>query len=109
MLDGFVENTGERGIFLSSYLPKGRGRTDYLGDEWVGLSHESNTGGWVHHRLDWITARCHERGLWIEAISDPALNFRTQQWLGIHKVEPKIEKAENRLKRLLTRIRNRLA
>ena len=108
MLDGFVKHTAGRGTFLTSYLPKARGREDYLGDEWVGFSHESNVGGWVHHSLGWIRARCRERGLYLEEIADPALNFRTQQWLGIHKVEPKIERPPTAWDRLLKKIKKRL-
>ncbi len=63
MLDSFVSDSKDSGIFLASYLPASCDNPDYLGDGWNGTSHESNVPGCIHHKLDWIVAECGLRGL----------------------------------------------
>jgi len=43
-----------RGIFLASNLPPASPEEDYMGESWVGTSHESDTPGVIRHSLDWI-------------------------------------------------------
>jgi hypothetical protein len=63
MLDAFLRDAKDDGVFLTSYLPAGSGRLDYLGDKWNGTSHESDVAGCIYHSLDWIKAECDRRGL----------------------------------------------
>ncbi|HEY3038716.1 MAG TPA: hypothetical protein VGJ66_08260 [Pyrinomonadaceae bacterium] len=63
MLDSFLRDTKNGGVFLTSYLPSGWRRPDYQGDEWHGTSHESDVPGCIYHSLRWIKAECDRRGL----------------------------------------------
>ena len=63
MLDSFLRDAKDGGVFLTSYLPAGWRRPDYKGDRWYGTSHESDTPGCIHHSLGWIKAECDRRGL----------------------------------------------
>jgi hypothetical protein len=63
MLDGFLRDAKEGGVFLTSYLPAGWKRPDYQGDGWHGTSHESDVPGCIYHRRSWIRAECDRRGL----------------------------------------------
>jgi SAM-dependent methyltransferase len=80
MLDSFVLNSVEGAVFLTSYL---RARwpvfPDYMGDEWVGKSHQSSRRGLVFHRLDWIRTECHQRGLRVVELKTERYN--RQVWL----------------------------
>ena len=61
-------------------------KKDYMGTEWVGRSHESDTRGIVHHSLGWIQTECAKRGLIAEEIIEKAYNFGNQTWIRIkHK------------------------
>jgi hypothetical protein len=64
MLDAFLRDSTDHGIFLATYLPAGfwRGR-DYLGETWYGTSHESDLPGCIHHSFTWIKVECERRGL----------------------------------------------
>ena len=81
MLDGFVRNTVETGVFLVSYLPPRTEDEEYWGETWVGTSHESNTPGIVRHSFTWIEAECQARGLRVEEV--PGHAFDSQFWLKI--------------------------
>ena len=83
MLDSFVATRTNNAVFLASLLPVTDERPDYHGDEWVGRSHESDSGGTVAHDPAWIEAACAERGLTV-AESDP--NVLHQHWLAIRAV-----------------------
>lgn len=63
MLDSFLRDAKDGGVFLTSYLPTGWRRPDYQGDKWEGTSHESDTPGCIYHSLRWIKAECDRRGL----------------------------------------------
>lgn len=82
-LDGFVANAGPRGVFLASYLPPATPQEDYVGEEWVGTSHESETPGVIRHSLDWIRAACARRGLQLTTL--PGMDCDSQYWLRIDK------------------------
>lgn len=63
MLDSFLRDAKEDGVFLASYLPAGWRHPDYQGDKWNGTSHESDVPGCIYHSLQWIKAECGRRGL----------------------------------------------
>ena len=85
MLDGFVSTANSGGIFLTSYVKPTKFKKDYMGIEWVGKSHESNTPGIVHHSFDWIQAECEKRGLDAQEINEEAYNFGDQIWIRIKR------------------------
>lgn len=82
-LDGFLANTAPNGVFLASYLPAAGPDDDYLGEGWVGTSHESTTPGVIHHDLDWIEAACRRRGLRPTRL--PGLDCDSQLWLRVER------------------------
>lgn len=63
MLDSFLRDAKDGGVFLTSYLPAGWRRPDYMGDKWNGTSHESEVPGCIYHSLRWINAECDRREL----------------------------------------------
>ena len=82
-LDGFLRNTGDDGVFLASYLPAADLDDDYVGDRWVGTSHESGTPGVICHRLEWIEGACAQRGLTVTPLE--GVDCDSQLWLRIDK------------------------
>ena len=85
MLDQFIDTSSDEAVFLASYESPplfGRG---YLGDDWVGKSHESDEPGIVRHRFRWIRDECNERGLYVREVRDDALNFGQQTWLSVKR------------------------
>jgi SAM-dependent methyltransferase len=82
-LDGFLRNSTPTGVFLASYLPPATAVEDYMGNSWVGTSHESDEPGVIRHSLDWIKGACGQRGLVITAIEgeDPD----SQYWLRVER------------------------
>lgn len=84
MLDGFLANTVENGVFLTSVLPAESAEDDYLGEDWVGTSHLSATPGIVRHSLAWVEGVCARRGLAVEFF--PELDCDSQPWLRIERV-----------------------
>jgi hypothetical protein len=83
MLDSFVRDATAAGTFLTSYLPAQSPADDYLGDRWVGTSHESDTPGVIRHSLAWIRDQCGSSGLEVEEIALPACDGQT--WLRIRR------------------------
>lgn len=84
MLDGFVANSNDGAVFLTSYkdsIPLVR--PDYKGDTWVGESHESKVKGIVRHSFLWIRRQCEDRGLTVVKLKQD--NFRNQKWLRIDR------------------------
>ena len=63
MLNSFLCDAKDSGVFLASYLPAGWPHSDYQGDKWNGTSHESDLPGCIYHSLRWIKAECECRGL----------------------------------------------
>lgn len=82
-LDGFLRNSAPRGVFLVSYLPPTSPDEDYMGETWVGTSHESDKPGVIRHSLDWIRDACARRGL--EPTVLPEMDCDSQFWLRIDK------------------------
>ena len=80
-LDSFVRDAKPGAIFLASYLPPQTPEEDYMGDVWVGTSHESDTPGIVRHSLAWITEQCGRRGLQVEEL--PGMDCDSQMWLRV--------------------------
>jgi hypothetical protein len=83
MLDGFLENTERDGTFLASYLPAANPEEDYLGETWVGTSHESTQAGIVRHSTEWIDKACRQRGLEVAYLEGHA--FDDQLWLRVRR------------------------
>ena len=102
MLDGFVYNTNESAVFLTSYLPARLKKNDYQGNKWVGTSHESDVSGCVRHSPAWIRSECEKRGLTLEKLSRDA--FDEQYWLKITKQKASkssLKKKYNRVKKII--------
>jgi len=83
MLDAFVSTSNSDGIFLTSYIKPTISRKEYMGTEWVGRSHESDTPGLICHSFSWIQAECAKRGLIPEEIKEKVYNFGDQTWIKI--------------------------
>jgi SAM-dependent methyltransferase len=87
MLDSFVRDSKDDGVFLTSvlkryyYFKKG----DYKGDKWVGRNQESDAPGNVYHSFRWIRNQCRQRGLVLKVYKDKCYNFGNQIWLEISK------------------------
>lgn len=84
-LDGFVEHTNPKALFLTSVLLAGdkSGKSDYKGKDWVGKSHLSDTSGTVGHDYKWIQAQCQSRGLHVKKIV--LVEHGKQNWLLVSK------------------------
>jgi hypothetical protein len=82
-LDGFIRNTRSRGVFLASYLPAEGSDDDYMGERWVGTSHESETPGVIRHSLDWIADAIERRDLTWRKL--PGVDCDSQYWLRVDK------------------------
>jgi len=81
MLDSFLKDSKETGVFLVTYLPPTWRHHDYKGNHWYGTSHESEIPGCVHHSYRWINAKCHKKGLRVRKLGqDESLGHF---WLGI--------------------------
>jgi hypothetical protein len=63
MLDSFLRDSRESGIFLTTFLPAGWLHRDYRGEAWFGTSHQSDAPGCIHHSFGWIKRECEGRGL----------------------------------------------
>ncbi len=83
MLDGFVRDTADHAVFLTSYLRAGLLLRDYRGNRWVGRSATSDRPGLVFHRFDGIRAECRARGLAVTQLREGRANG--QVWLRITK------------------------
>lgn len=81
MLDSFLRDSKEEGIFLTSYLPARGTDPDYLGDEWNGTSHESDVPGCIYHNRHWIETECDRRGLAVRELGED--RYCGQSWLEI--------------------------
>lgn len=81
MLDSFLRNSRDSGVFLTTYLPANWMHRDYAEDQWHGTSHESDLPGCIYHCARWIEAACARRGL----TARPLGKDRThrQSWLEI--------------------------
>jgi hypothetical protein len=84
MLDAFLRDSRDEGVFLATYLPAGwRGR-DYRGDRWYGTSHESDVPGCIRHSFRWLKSECDRRGLGVLKLSRDETH--RQSWLQIRRV-----------------------
>ena len=84
MLSSFVNDSSDKGVFLTSYLPVGLLGQDYRGDKWVGKSHESDKPGLIRHRFDWLEDQCRKRNLKAKELG--AEIFNDQIWLRIEHI-----------------------
>jgi SAM-dependent methyltransferase len=85
MLDRFLRDSSDDGVFLTTFLPSGPGRPDYDGDAWFGTSHESQTPGCIHHRFPWIKEQCRRRGLSVKMLGRDTTHG--QWWLRISRAD----------------------
>src|SRR5207244_1255235 len=67
MLDGFLRDTREEGVFMTSYVPPAGPEDDYRGREWVGTSHTCDVPGVISHSVKWIGQACPRRRLGVLA------------------------------------------
>jgi hypothetical protein len=81
MLDAFVRDAKQDGVFLTTYLPANWRHRDYRGDSWCGTSHESDVPGCIHHSLGWIRANGQCRGLTVQSLGRDKTHG--QSWLRI--------------------------
>jgi SAM-dependent methyltransferase len=83
MLDGMVRYGSRDAVMLTSYRSASfvRGRPDYRGDAWRGVSHESESPGMVAHSFRWIQRECGKRGLTVERVDRRPL--AGQVWLRV--------------------------
>jgi hypothetical protein len=81
MLDSFVRDSSDGGVFLTSYLPADESNPDYQGDSWTGTSHESDVPGCIHHSLEWIEGECSVRALKVRELGRD--KTYGQSWLEI--------------------------
>jgi len=91
-LDSFLKWSTPDAVLLTSVLPMRTGwkpwrwRPDYNGQEWVGISHESDQPGMVAHRMRWIRSACSARRLRVCRLRREPLNG--QHWLRITQDRP---------------------
>ncbi len=83
MLDSFLREAKQDGIFLTSFMPAGWRRPDYQGDKWNGTSHESDAAGCIYHSYRWIEAECDRRRLITRALGRDKTYH--QSWLEISR------------------------
>jgi len=84
MLDNFLRDSTDDGVFITTYLPSGWRQPDYDGEEWVGTSHESRVPGCIFHSLAWIEDQCRRRGLEVRPIGKDTTHG--QSWLRIARI-----------------------
>lgn len=80
-LDSFDRDVVEHGVFLTSYLPAESLADDYMGQSWVGTSHESDVPGVIKHSREWIERQCALRRLQVDQL--PGEAFDGQVWLRV--------------------------
>jgi hypothetical protein len=83
MLDSFLRDSTEDGVFLASYLPVSWRNPDYKGDGWNGTSHESDVPGCIYHSRRWIKTECDRRGLAVLGLGRD--RYCGQSWLEIKR------------------------
>ena len=86
MLDSFLRDSNEGGVFLASYLPASGERPDYKGEAWTGTSHESDVAGCIYHSFRWITGECEGRGLRARELGRDTTHG--QSWIEIKRRGP---------------------
>lgn len=84
MLDGFLDYSTPTGVFLASYLPATAAGDDYMGDSWVGTSHESDEPGVIRHSLEWIGDACTRKGLTLSTLQ--GIDCDSQYWLRVERL-----------------------
>lgn len=77
MLEEFAKVRNPSVRFLTSVQLAETEEEDYKGEEWVGISHDSDTPGLVKHSLEWIESECKKNKLVVEVKEE----FASQTWL----------------------------
>jgi SAM-dependent methyltransferase len=83
MLDSFLRDASEDGVFLTTVLPARWWHRSYRGEGWVGTSHESKVSGCIRHSLSWIRRECGRRGLSFRVLGEDQTHG--QSWLRISR------------------------
>jgi len=86
MLESFLRDSTEDGVFLTSILPATWRRRDYRADVWFGTSHESDVPGCIFHSLSWIRRACRQRKLSVRSLGRER---NGQTWLLISRDSPR--------------------
>jgi hypothetical protein len=81
MLDSFLRDSTDDGVFLTSYLPANWRHRAYRGEKWHGTSHESEVPGCIYHSLRSIIAEGDSRGLTVLQLGRDKTHG--QSWLQI--------------------------
>jgi SAM-dependent methyltransferase len=68
---------------LLARLPALASTREYLGEGWVGRSHECNDPGVVKHSLPWIAGEARRHGLEVQLMPYPIVNH--QYWLRVRR------------------------
>ena len=85
MLDNFVRDASDDGVFLATFLPAHWRHADYDGDQRVGTSQESDAPGCIHHSFRWIRSECRRRGLSLRLLGRDTTHGQT--WLRISRAD----------------------
>lgn len=83
MLNEFISVAKPNAIFLTSYLAPYSPKEEYFGEDWIGMSHESDKGGVAFHSFSWILKVCTEKSLIVKELDFDVIN--NQKWLVIKK------------------------
>jgi SAM-dependent methyltransferase len=83
MLDSFCRNSTQNATFVTSYHRATNKQNDYMGDDWVGRSHNSSQSSSVRHSFEWIQEACYRREL-LATEYKQEIEYR-QTWLKIIK------------------------
>jgi len=110
MLDNFVRDSKPDAVFLTTILPADWRKPDYLGETWMGTSHESDAPGCIYHDLAWIKRECRRRGLLVRPLGKDTTMGQTWLRVSRHGFSPRIPdiRFPARWRRLFERIRTKL-
>jgi hypothetical protein len=86
MLDAYLHDSTDDGVFLVTVVPTNWRRPDYKGEGWFGTSHESDRQGIIFHDMRWIRAECAARGLSLRVLGKDTTHGQT--WLAISREPP---------------------
>jgi SAM-dependent methyltransferase len=83
MLDQFKMWSVPGAVFLTSYHRAEPSQEQYSGTTWVGRSHESDIGGLVRYRFEWMLDQCAKRDLVVHELKR---NILDQIWLRVEHI-----------------------
>lgn len=86
MLDGFLANSTQNGVFMVTYYPASLLHPEYNGDVWTRRQPGASKSAWARQRWSWIQRECRERGLLAEQQTSPDLRYWDQTWIKISRI-----------------------